>query len=71
METIILNSHQKLLAPLELSSELGLIKSPEEIQQNIKISYILTGALVTITLILIMINLNEHVIKNKINNKKE
>lgn len=56
MKEIYLTSHQKLLAPLELSNELNLIKPVEEIKPNDKIGYLLLGSLITITAIFIIIN---------------
>lgn len=67
MKEIHLTPHQKMLSPLELSSELGLVKPIEEIQFNNKIGYFLFGSLITVTAIFIFINWKNHNQEKKTN----
>jgi len=48
MKEIILTSRQKMLAPDRLAYELGQIQTPEKMENNKIVTYILIGAAATI-----------------------
>ena len=48
MKEIILTSRQQMLSPDQLSFEMGLIPTPEKMEMNRKVTYILIGSAVTI-----------------------
>ena len=50
MKEIILNSKQRMLSPDQLAYELGQIPTPEKIETNKIITYILIGGFTVITI---------------------
>ena len=48
MKEIILTSRQQMLSPDQFSYEMGLIPTPEKMEMNRKVTYILIGSAVTI-----------------------
>lgn len=59
MREIKITSRQQLLPPDILALELGLIPSPQEIEKNQKLSYILIGVFATVTVGLIAYTIHQ------------
>jgi len=57
MKEIILTSRQQMLSPDQFSYEMGIIPTPEKMEMNRKLTYLLIGSAVTITLILSFYNI--------------
>ena len=57
MKEIILTSRQQMLSPDQFSYEMGIIPTPEKMEMNRKLTYLLIGSAVTITLILSIYNI--------------
>ena len=66
MKEIPLTQIQLMLPPDELSYELGLIPSPQEIEKNQKLSYILIGVFATVTVGLIAYTIHQKYQESKI-----
>ncbi len=59
MREIKITSRQQLLPPDILALELGLIPSPQEIEKNQKLSYLLIGVFATATVGLIAYTIHQ------------
>ena len=57
MKEIILTSRQQMLSPDQFSYEMGLIPTPEKMEMNRKVTYLLIGGAVTITLMFSIYNI--------------
>lgn len=68
MKEIYLTPHQKLLSPVVLSNELGLVKPSEELVYNHRIGYVLIGSLITVTALYIIISWHNYHQERKVNN---
>lgn len=68
MEEIKLTSIQLMMSSDELAYDLGKIKTPKELEQNKKISYMLIGGITALTIALISYNIYENYMKRKYKN---
>lgn len=66
MREIKITSRQQLLPPDILALELGLITSPQEIEKNQKLSYILIGVFATVTVGIIAYTIHQKYQESKI-----
>jgi len=57
MKEIILTSRQQMLSPDQLSYEMGLIPTPEQMEMNKKTTYFLLGSVVAIALVFSVYNI--------------
>lgn len=57
MKEIILTSRQQMLSPDQLSYEMGLIPTPENMEINKKMTYILLGGAMTAVMVLAIYNI--------------
>lgn len=65
MKEIILTSRQRMLSPDLLAYELGQIPIPQEIENSKKITYIIFGMFVTVSIGLLAYNLHKIHQENK------
>lgn len=69
MESVILHDMEKLLSPIEQAKLVGIMKEPAQLAYDQKQNYIISGMVITCTLILGAFFINHFVEKNKQKNK--